>query len=142
MKVQVYWNSHKDMYSVRNKKTRRVIRHSKRVFLKNATPVISQSGLKRKIRTGVKNIYAVIEGDLISEFFFDDDEFLMIGFKGDHFGSVEGWERYQKRRKLVFADYIDLGIWSSDQDEGYLTTNGSPRVVAYGCKFEKIKNQG
>lgn len=139
--VQVYWNSHKKCYSIRDKKTRRVIRHSDRVFLKDAKPVISKSGLERKIKTGIKNVYAVIEGKWLSGYFegdFCDDKTCMIGFKGDHFGSVEYWERYQKRRRLSYAEIIDLGLWSTSQDENYMTDDGSPRIVGYGCKFEKI----
>jgi hypothetical protein len=136
--VQVYWNSHKRCYSVRDKKTRKVVDHTSRVFLENAVPVVYRSGLARKIRTGVKNVYAVIEGKRIKEYFDDGYDSTTIGFKGDHFGSVEGWDRYQRREKLVSAKILDLGVWSTDQDENFMSDDGSPRIVGYGCRFEKI----
>lgn len=60
-RVYVYWNLHKDLYSVRKKG--RVHRHATHVQLRNVTFAVSESGRQRVLREGRKNVHAGIRGE-------------------------------------------------------------------------------
>jgi hypothetical protein len=65
MRVQVYFNLHKKVFSIRDMKTRRVIGHSSLVHLENVKFKVSQAGRKRVLDTKRKNVHAFVEGDLL-----------------------------------------------------------------------------
>ena len=60
--VQVYFNLHKKCWSVRDKKTRRVILHCDRIHLHDIRFKVSQKGRERVLREKRKNVHAFIEG--------------------------------------------------------------------------------
>jgi|TARA_R110000824_G_scaffold71096_2_gene182218 hypothetical protein len=66
MKVDIYFNITKKIFSVR--RGGRVVGHLDRVFLMNAKFVVSQKGMKRVRKDMVKNVHAVIRGELVPEF--------------------------------------------------------------------------
>lgn len=63
-RVQVYWNVHKECWSVRDKKTNKVIAHTDSIMLDNARFVVNESGRKRVLREQRKNVHAYVEGDV------------------------------------------------------------------------------
>jgi hypothetical protein len=63
-KVQVYWNSHRKEYSIRDKETRRVVGHAELVHLHDVTLKVSEAGRQRVLKYGVKNMHAWAEGTL------------------------------------------------------------------------------
>jgi len=68
MKVDVYWNLHKQTFSIRSREREdygRVIRHADHVHIKNPTTVVSKAGRERVLREKKKNVHAVIRGVLI-----------------------------------------------------------------------------
>lgn len=68
MKVDVYWNLHKQTFSIRSREKEdygRVIRHADHVHIKNPTAVVSKAGRERVLREKKKNVHAVIRGELI-----------------------------------------------------------------------------
>lgn len=71
--VQVYRNLHKDCWSVRDKKTRRVIAHCDSVILKDAKFKVSEKGRQRVIKEKRKNVHAFVEGTLSSAVVHDED---------------------------------------------------------------------
>lgn len=64
MIVQVYWNLHKNCWSVRNKKTGRIVKHLSNVVLRNCRFVVHEAGRQRVIRERRKNVHAFVEGVL------------------------------------------------------------------------------
>ena len=69
MRVFVYWNLHRDLWSVRaleGPQKGLVIHRAHRVLLYNATPKVSEAGRQRVIREGRKNVHAGIVGTLES----------------------------------------------------------------------------
>jgi hypothetical protein len=69
MRVQVYRNLHKSnetgaVYSVRDKKSRKVISHQQWLVLDNVKYYVSDKGRARVLREKKKNVHAWIEGDL------------------------------------------------------------------------------
>jgi hypothetical protein len=68
MKVDVYWNLHKQTFSIRSREKEdygRVIRHADHVHIKNPTAVVSKAGRERVLREKKKNVHAVIRGELV-----------------------------------------------------------------------------
>jgi len=70
-RVQTYLNLHKleadgtKWYSLRDKKTGRVVAHADAVHLTQAKFIVGQKGRERVIREKRKNVHAFIEGNLV-----------------------------------------------------------------------------
>lgn len=61
--VDVYYNLHKKVWSVRCRKTGRVVDHSRVVaFSIGATMIVRPSGRAKVLQTGVKNVHAFVRG--------------------------------------------------------------------------------
>ena len=68
MKVFVYWNLHKDCWSVKaleGENKGRVIRHANNINLTNCTFKVSKAGRERVLRDKRKNVHAGVAGELI-----------------------------------------------------------------------------
>lgn len=64
--VDVYFNLHKHVWSVRDIKTRRVIAHVDAITLVNVTFRVSAAGNARVRREGRKNVHAFARGTVVS----------------------------------------------------------------------------
>ena len=65
MRVQVYWNLHKDCYSVVSCKTGLLIQHTNGpIYLRDATFVVQPAGRERVLREKRKNVHAYVRGTL------------------------------------------------------------------------------
>lgn len=64
MIVQVYRNLHKNCWSIRDKKTRRVIDYRSTISLNSAKFKVSEAGRQRVIKELRKNVHAIIEGKI------------------------------------------------------------------------------
>lgn len=69
MKVEVYWNLHKDCFSVRDCKTGRVIKHAKELFLTDVKFVVRQAGRRKVLQEKRKNVHAFVRGNLVQDHF-------------------------------------------------------------------------
>jgi hypothetical protein len=68
MKVFVYYNLHKHLWSVKaleGENKGRVIDHLSEVWLENATPKVSEAGRKRVLKEQRKNVHAGIVGNMV-----------------------------------------------------------------------------
>lgn len=65
-RVDVYWNLHKQLFSIRNTTTGRVIDHATEVWVENADLVVQPAGRDRVRREGKKNVHAFVRGNLYS----------------------------------------------------------------------------
>ena len=61
-KVRVYWNLHKNVWSVQSCKTNLVIDHKSHMTLKDAKFVVRKGGQKRVREEGKKNVHAFAVG--------------------------------------------------------------------------------
>ena len=71
MRVEVYFNLHKHLYSVRSARSGRVILHTARVHIRNPQFVVRQGGRQRVLKERKKNVHAFVRGDIT--FFSDKD---------------------------------------------------------------------
>ena len=63
MRVEVYYNLHKHVFSVRHKG--RVIAWTNVVAIENPEYVVRQSGRQRVLKEGRKNVHAFVRGDML-----------------------------------------------------------------------------
>ncbi len=104
MRVRVYYNLHKHVWSIkcmeRGPKYNRVVAHREVLELTQAKPVISKAGQERVRKEGKKYVHAYIEGHWDDITFprdtsyhritynpYKDNNFRYVAFKGDYSGS-------------------------------------------------------
>ena len=76
MKVFVYYNLHKKLWSVKaldGPNKGRVVRHANAVCLANAIPKVSRAGRLRVLLERCKNVHAGITGELLASTLETDD---------------------------------------------------------------------
>ncbi len=66
LEVEVYKNLHNGLWSVRSKKTKRILGHAGTVLLDGVKFKVSESGRKRVIESGQKNVHAFVIGKLVA----------------------------------------------------------------------------
>ena len=64
IKVEVYFNLHKRVFSIRSCRTGRVIHHAKHVHIVNPKFVVREGGRQRVLRERKKNVHAFVRGNL------------------------------------------------------------------------------
>lgn len=67
MRVEVYWNLHRDIYSVRSlegENKGRVIFHTDKLFLKDVKFVVQSGGRARVLRDRKKVVHAFVRGTI------------------------------------------------------------------------------
>ena len=64
--VEVYFNLHKKLFSVRSRMTGKVIAHVDKVSLCDPKFVVRKSGRDRVRREGKKNVHAFVKGKLLN----------------------------------------------------------------------------
>jgi hypothetical protein len=62
MKVDVYWNLHRKLYSVRDRSTGLVIAHVRRIRMEDVEFVVQPAGRERVRETGRKSVHAFVRG--------------------------------------------------------------------------------
>lgn len=66
IKVKVYKNLKKDIFSIQDYKTRKVIGYSDNIRLENANFVVSEKTRQRVIKEGKKYVHAFVVGDMVT----------------------------------------------------------------------------
>lgn len=94
MKVFVYFNLHKKLWSIKSLKTGRVIAHANTVQLKDVKFKVSEAGRQRVLKEKRKNVHAGVVGTLIAkDFFFHptllNDVISYNPYKGKYFYNVK-----------------------------------------------------
>lgn len=102
MRVRVYFNLHKKVFSVLDKKTGRVSFYAKILFMKDVKYIVKESGRKRVLRDKVKNVHAYIEGDILNESPIDIDLPLKIRYNP-----------YEHESFIVLSDSTNTPIYNS-----------------------------
>lgn len=65
MRVKLYWNLHKDCFSVMDAKTGRVAFHADTVALRDVKANVQAGGRARAVREGKRNVHAFLVGELV-----------------------------------------------------------------------------
>ena len=102
MRVEVYFNLHKYIWSVRSCKTGRVMLHTDEVHIDNPTFVVRKAGRERVLREGKKNVHAFVRGDMTV---FNDFDHIKVGFDPDYLDYT--LVSYNPYKFDTFVDVID-----------------------------------
>jgi hypothetical protein len=129
MRVEVYFNLHKYVWSVRSAKTGRVILHTDKVHIRDPEFVVRQAGRERVLREGKKNVHAFVRGEAT---YFDDFDpnyldYTLVSYnpyKFDTFVDVTDTMpvRTAKRAMLQLQPSMVVGDW---RDRPYLYAEGA-----------------
>lgn len=65
--VEVYWNLHRKLFSVRDRQTKRVVGHTHRITLSDVLFRVQPAGNRKVRETGVKNVHAYIVGTVCDD---------------------------------------------------------------------------
>jgi len=103
MRVEVYFNLHKYIWSVRSCKTGRVILHTDEVHIDNPTFVVRKAGRERVLREGKKNVHAFVRGDMTV---FNDFDHIKVGFDPDYVDYT--LVSYNPYKHDTFVDVCDV----------------------------------
>ena len=76
MKVEVYFNLHKRLWSVRKCSTGRVVLHTDKVHIRDPKFVVRKAGRERVLREGKKNVHAFVRGELSTHFYDFDPDYI------------------------------------------------------------------
>lgn len=63
--VEVYYNLHKHVFSIRDKKTKLVYAHAMSVHLRNVTFKVNKKGRENVIKSKQKNVHAFLVGEFV-----------------------------------------------------------------------------
>ena len=121
MRVEVYYNLHKNVFSVRHKG--KVIAHRRGVVIENPEFVVRKKGRERVLQEGRKNVHAFVRGDyecvqnMLEELGkdYNKKELTYNPYKYDSF--VDG-STYQPVKKSKWARLIKKG-------------NDKPKIFSY-----------
>jgi len=129
MRVEVYFNLHKYVWSVRSARTGRVILHTDKVHIRNPEFVVRQAGRERVLREGKKNVHAFVRGEAT---YFDDFDpnyldYTLVSYnpyKFDTFVDVYDTTpvRTAKRAFLQLQPSMVVGDW---RNRPYLYAEGA-----------------
>jgi hypothetical protein len=78
--VEVYWNLHRKVWSIRDRRTRRVVCHAAGLTLDDVTFVVSAAGNARVRREGRKNVHAFARGRLADLSGMPDDDSVEVTY--------------------------------------------------------------
>jgi hypothetical protein len=133
MRVEVYFNLHKRLWSVRQCSTGRVILHTDKVHIRDAKFVVHKAGRERVLREGKKNVHAFVRGEATHFDDFDPDylDYTLVSYnpyKHDTFVDVCDVRpvRTAKRAVLEVRPCLNLGEQGSPIiQRGYLYAEGA-----------------
>ena len=106
MRVEVYFNLHKYVWSVRQCSTGRVILHTDKVHIRDPQFVVRKSGRERVLREGKKNVHAFVRGEITYFDDFDPDylDYTLVSYnpyKHDTFVDVCDVRPIRKAKRAV-----------------------------------------
>ena len=133
IKVEVYFNLHKRVFSIRSCRTGRVIQHAKHVHIVNPKFVVREGGRQRVLRERKKNVHAFVRGEITYFDDFDPDylDYTLVSYnpyKFDTFVDVCDVRpvRTAKRAVMEVRPCLNLGEQGSPiVQRGYLYAEGT-----------------
>ena len=90
MRVEVYWNLHRNQWSVRACKTGKIIAHVSSIVLEDVRWVVQPAGNERVRREGKKNVHAFARGTVVDSSTYN-----------------HGWSRDNSWTEVTYNPYVD-----------------------------------
>ena len=124
MRVEVYFNLHKYVWSVRSARTGRVILHTDKVHIRNPEFVVRQAGRERVLREGKKNVHAFVRGEAT---YFDD-----FDYENRPMLDIIGYNPYKYVGFVKMPD--EKFVRNADRAYMQVSEGGLPSVYAEGAR--------
>ena len=121
MRVEIYFNLHKKVFSMRHKG--KVIAHVCNAMLKDVTYVVQPAGRARVLREGKKNVHAFARGELI-------ERLPVVNYRGN-------LAKYNPYKAATFVDKDDEPLYKSDI--AYLALHsdtGKPFISTFNVEID------
>lgn len=125
MRVFVYWNLHKHLFSVRNTKTGLVVDHARRVKMTDVTFAVGQKGRERVLAEGRKNVHAGVRGEQVEV----------------HRANLRGYERmtYNPYKHTTFVRASDQApVEGADMVLLLIREDGRAQIWAKGLRILEL----
>jgi hypothetical protein len=100
MRVFVYFNLHKKVWSIKSLKTNKVIDYTNTIILKDCKFKVSEAGRQRVLSTGHKNIHAGVVGEIV-DYQFDKSEEVTYNPR-----TLSTFVKVKDRTPIFEADYV------------------------------------
>lgn len=136
MRVYVYWNLHRHLFSVKDCRAGCIHNHARQVIIKNAQFVVSQAGRARVLRERQKNVHAGVRGEMA----LIEVERPGPGGVGTHSGGdMRGWTRvtYNPYKYDSFVRASDERPVEGADEVRLVLRDGKPRIFARGLRFKE-----
>tara|TARA_R110002153_G_scaffold214328_2_gene366913 strand:+ start:3571 stop:3939 length:369 start_codon:yes stop_codon:yes gene_type:complete len=114
MRVEVYFNLHKKLFSVRDCKTGRVVKHTNDVTILEAKFVVRKAGRERVLRERKKNVHAFVRGMMVPYncVFFAPDKTTEVTYNPYKYSS------FVNKHTEEAVDRAKIAVLSTNPDEG------------------------
>jgi hypothetical protein len=124
-RVFVYWNLHKDVYSLRGTDGR-VVAHTSAIHIADASFPVSQSGREQVLASGHKNVHAGVRGS------------GQQAKRRPHLHQLRGWRRvtYNPHKYDSFITASDERPVVGASEVWMVIVDGRPRVYARGIEYK------
>lgn len=120
MRVAVYWNLHKDCFSIQSREREnygRVVRHADEVILRNVLPTVRETGRQRVLAEGRKNVHAFLVGEAVEEIEPTGGEPVRIRYNPYEMSAFHT----EDGREVLFSDYVTCR-----------NVDGRPTLISHG----------
>ena len=77
MRVEVYFNLHKKLFSVRDCKTGRVVAHTCNIWVEDPVFVVRKAGREKVLREKKKNVHAFVRGTWMKDLLVEDASMIL-----------------------------------------------------------------
>ena len=115
MIVEVYFNLHKNLFSVRHEG--RVIDHTHKIMLRDAKFVVQPGGRARVLREGRKNVHAWVKGEMIGDIMHHNCCHRIV---------------YNPYKYESFVDKGENPVYEAERVFLRLSDAGTPKIMAGG----------
>jgi len=144
MKVFIYWNLTKNVWSVKSLEGTHkglVVAHSKAIILSDVTPKVSQKGRERVLREKKKYVHAGLVGTLET---LADDAMILKSFHKDYRQVVDDYDVSMSDSRITYNPFKS-GNFTSKDIEGlaYLSSDkvtmmADRTIYSWKSKFSKM----
>ena len=104
MRVEIYFNLHKKVFSMRHKG--KVIAHVCKATLKDVSFVVQPAGRAKVLREGKKNVHAFARGELVDQTDYD--------WNYNKIYKKPKIAKYNPYKAATFVDKYDVPLYNSD----------------------------
>lgn len=110
--VFVYFNLHRKLWSIKSRKTGRVLAHTDKVVLKDAEFRVGQAGRRRVLEERRKNVHAGVAGEWVDSYSSELDFDTPVTYNPYKY---ETFVKVESETPVKSAEWVDLNLASRNK---------------------------